>query len=60
MDHKFLKYFCDQPELKGCKARWADIIQDFDFSIWYCKGSINTVVDALNRIGEANMLSLRK
>ena len=25
-DHESLKYFCDQQDLKGRKARWADLI----------------------------------
>ena len=57
MDHESLKYFCDQQDLKGRKARWADLIQDFDFSIRYRKGSMNNVIDALSRIREVNMLS---
>ena len=56
-DHESLKYFCDQLDLKGRKARWADLIQDFDFSVRYRKGSMNTVADALSRIREINMLS---
>ena len=56
-DHQSLKYFCDQPDLVGRKGRWADLMQDFDFSIRYRKGSMNTVADALSRIKEVNMLS---
>ena len=56
-DHESLKYFCDQQDLKGRKARWADLIQDFDFSIRYRKGSMNIVDDALSRIREVNMLN---
>ena len=56
-DHESLKYFCDQQDLKDRKARWADLIQDFDFSIRYRKGSMNIVADALSRIREVNMLS---
>ena len=56
-DHESLKYFCDQQDLKGRKARWADPIQDFYFSIQYPKGSMNTIIDELSRIREVNMLS---
>ena len=56
-DHQSLKYFCDQPDLVGCKGRWADLMQDFDFSIRYCKGSMNTIADALSRIKVVNMVS---
>ena len=52
-----IKVFCDQPDLVGRKGRWADLMQDFDFSIRYGKGSMNTVVDALSCIKEVNMLS---
>ena len=51
-NHESLKYFCDQQDLKGRKARWADLTQDFDFSI-----RMNIVADALSRICEVNMLS---
>ena len=54
-NHQSLKYFCDQPDLVGCKGRWADLMEDFDFS--YRKGSMNTVADALSHIKEVNMLS---
>ena len=56
-NHEYLKYFCDQHDLKGRKARWANLIQDFDFSIRYRKGSMNIVVGALSCIREVNMLS---
>ena len=56
-DHQSLKYFCDQPDLVGHKVCWTDLMLDFDFSIRYRKGSMNTVVDALSHIKEINMLS---
>ena len=56
-DHQSLKYFCDQPDLVGRKGRCADLMQYFDFSIRYRKGSMNTVVDALSHIKEVNMVS---
>ena len=54
-NHESLKYISDQQDLKGRKARWADLIQDFDFSIRYRKASMNIVADALSRIREVNM-----
>ena len=33
-DHDFLKYFCDQQDLKGRTTRWEDLIQDFDFAMY--------------------------
>ena len=59
-DHPSLKYFCDQLDLVGRKGRWADLMQDFDFSIWYHKGSMNTIADALICMKEFNMLSFTK
>ena len=56
-NHESLKYFCDQQDLKGRQAPWADLIQNFDFSIRYRKGSMNIVADALSRVCEVNMLS---
>ena len=47
-DHQSLKRFCDQPHLVGHKGRWAELMQDFDFSIRYCKGSMNTIADAIS------------
>ena len=55
-DHQSLKYFCDQPDLVGGKGHSVDLMQDFDFSIRYRKGSMNIVLDALTRIKEVNML----
>jgi hypothetical protein len=57
-DHQSLNYFYDQQDVTNCKARWADLIQEFDFSICYHKGSLNTIAYALSRLHEVNMLSL--
>ena len=38
-DHQSLKYFYDQPDLVGGKGHSVDLMQDFDFSIRYRKGS---------------------
>jgi hypothetical protein len=59
-DHQSLKYFCDQQDLTGRKVRWADLIQEIDFSIRYRTGSLKIVADALSRIHEVNMLSFTK
>ena len=36
------------------------LIHDFDFSIQYRKGSMNTDIDALSRIHEVNMFNFTK
>lgn len=56
-DHESIKYFCDRLKLRRKKARWTDLMQDFDMEIRYRKGSENSVADALSRIGEVNLLS---
>ena len=33
-----IKWFMGQKNLKGHKARWAKVLQDFDCSLRYCKG----------------------
>ena len=56
-DHKSLQYFLSQKNFEGRKARWAELMQDFDFEIRYRKGALNSVADALSRIPEINALS---
>ena len=55
-DHQSLKYFCEASDLRGRKARWAELMQEFDFEIKYCKGVKNQVADALSRLPEVNQL----
>ena len=43
-----LKYFCDQQNVKGRKALREDLIHDSYLSLWYRKGSMNTIVDVLS------------
>ena len=52
--------FCDQQDLMDHKWWWSDLIQDFDLTIQYFKGSMNTIVDALSHIREVNMLSFNE
>ena len=33
-----IKWFTSQKDLKGCKDRWAKILQEFDCNLRYCKG----------------------
>lgn len=58
MDHHSLRYIYDQHDLRGRKARWIELMQEFDFEIRYRKGSINRVADTLSRIPEVNALSM--
>jgi hypothetical protein len=39
----------DQPKLNAKKARWMDLLSEFDFEIKHIKGKENWVVDALSR-----------
>ncbi|MCO5599087.1 hypothetical protein L7F22_053187 [Adiantum nelumboides] len=59
-DHHSLRYICDQDDLRGRKARWVELIQEFDYEIRYRKGSTNKVAYALSRIPEVNALSMAK
>ena len=49
IDHYGLKYLFDHPTLNARKARWLELLCDFDFEIKHIKGKYNKVVDALNR-----------
>ncbi len=57
IDHKSLKRLSSQNELKGRKARWAEILQEFDLQIRYQRGKFNVVVDALSHMPQINELS---
>ena len=46
----------NQIDLKGQKARWAEILQEYDCKLQYCKGRYNVVVDALSGMSEINSL----
>ena len=37
-DHKSIKWFLSQKDLKGRKARWAEFLQEFDCTLRYRKG----------------------
>ena len=50
MEHDTSKYFCKQPDLSGCQARWAELMQEFNMKIRYRRGKENEVADALSRI----------
>ena len=37
-DHKSIKWFLSQKDLKGRKAQWAEFLQEFDCTLRYRKG----------------------
>ena len=43
--------------MKGRKARWAEVLQEFDRNLRYRKGQYNVVADALSRMPEVENLS---
>ena len=55
-DHESIKWFTNQSDLKGRKARWAEILQEYDCKLRYRKGRYNVVADALSRMPEINSL----
>ena len=58
-DHYGLKYLFDQPNLKARKARWLEVLCEFDFEIKHIKGKEKKVADALNRkVHEMHLASL--
>ena len=48
-DHKSLKYFPSQRELKLRQRRWMELIKDYDCMIDYHPGKANVVANALSR-----------
>ena len=59
-DHESIKWFSSQSNLKGRKARWVEILQDYDYKLRYCQGRYNVVTDALSRVPQINSLSFTK
>ena len=49
-DHKPLKWLLDTKEPTGKLARWAMILQSYDFEIQYRPGRANSAADGLSRI----------
>ena len=59
-DHESLKWLSNQKELTGRKARWTQILQEFDLQLRYQKGKFNIVADALSRMLMINELSFTR
>jgi hypothetical protein len=48
-DHQNLSYFTEKVKLNRRQARWAEILQEYTFTIVYRKGSQNLPADILSR-----------
>ena len=48
-DHRPLEWLMKSPNLTGMHARWALMLQEFDFEIKYRKGLVNMNADGLSR-----------
>jgi len=49
IDHRGLQHIFNQSDLNARKRRWSKILSEYDPNITYIKGTLNKVVDALNR-----------
>lgn len=49
-DHKALQYFMTQKNLSSRQSRWLDVLNEFDFEIFYIPGKTNVLADALSRL----------
>ena len=49
-DHRSLTYLQTQPKLNQRQARWMELLQEYDLSINYIKGTDNAAADALSRL----------
>ena len=54
--HESIRWFMNQTDLKGQKARWAKILQECDCKLRYRKERYNVVADVLSRMPEINSL----
>jgi len=51
-DYRTLENFATQQELSARQARWMEFLSQYDLTITYISGDINTAVDALSRFSE--------
>lgn len=56
-DHESIKRFPNKMDLKGRKAKWIEILQEYDCQLQYHKGWYKVVADVLSRMPEINSLS---
>lgn len=59
-DHKSLKYFFTQKELKMRQRGWLELVKDYDCEILYHSGKANVVADALSRRESDRLNCLRQ
>lgn len=48
-DHHGLQHIQTTPGLTGRRARWSELLQEYEFDLKYIKGNTNIVADALSR-----------
>ena len=48
-DNQALSFMLKCKLANACKSRWIMVIQEYDFSIKYCKASENKIADTLSR-----------
>ncbi|RDB23205.1 Transposon Tf2-9 polyprotein [Hypsizygus marmoreus] len=52
-DHKTLENFDHQKDLSRRQARWMEYLSQYEYSINYISGDLNTVADALSRLPDS-------
>ena len=57
-DHQSLKWIFSQPTLNMRQRRWIELLQEFDFDIFYRPGKDNVVADSLSRKSFLNAISI--
>ena len=54
-DQESIQWFTKQTDLKGQKARWAEILQEYDARLRYRTGRYNGIADELSRMPKKGM-----